>query len=529
MNGLLTTSEKRSASPISCAAASPRSRKIVVLSLAVFLLILIAGTLRQGDRLCRAHYSRVPGLCGKNKDKAQPQHHAQEEPHHQTQAQNQNQTQPPRQGQNHTLAHDDDDDGGECAHFPDTSKVLVLLKTGASETYRRLPTHFMTMLKCLPADNVLIFSDMAETVTGHAVYDSLEFVLDGIKKTNADFEIYRRQKHCLIAHDECNKMYDVGSEGWNLDKYKNTHIAERAYQMRPHHDWYMFIDADTYVSFENLIKWLPHADPAKHHYIGSIEYSGTFPFAHGGSGYLMSQALMHSMLHGRKGFGNQYDEALTKHCCGDIMWSDIVQKEQKHPPENMWPFFNGRKPNTLSYSDKQWCQPVITLHKLVAQNINDVHALERELVKSGKELKIKDLFHRFFEPHLRALEPNWDNGSEDVFYAGPDVDPKARQNDEWWELPNRIRKDGLSDAEQAAHRSHEDCSKACDSFGDCFQYRYLDGVCGIGRVIRLGFATKKEDDAGKRVYSGWKVDRIRQWVKEHDECQQPTEWPVKDR
>jgi hypothetical protein len=222
----------------------------------------------------------------------------------------------------------------ECAFFPDTSNVLILLKTGASEAYSKLPVHMLTMLRCLP-NNFLLWSDMAEKIAGHTVHDSLETVLDTVRDSNGDFGIYHRQKECPIAHEQCNKDHNVGHEGWNLDKYKNVHIAERAYKMRPDYDWYFFIDADTYVSFPTLMEWLPHVDPNKPHYIGHEKYSGTFPFAHGGSGYLMSNAIMRAMFLGKSGVGNKYDEETQEHCCGDIKWSEIVLNETGLAPQNM--------------------------------------------------------------------------------------------------------------------------------------------------------------------------------------------------
>ncbi|KAK2591514.1 hypothetical protein QQS21_010789 [Conoideocrella luteorostrata] len=479
-----------------------KSRRIIVSSLAVFALILLTTfSWGQRGRIYRDGHLSLTRLCGDDRPITQS---------------------PPLP----PLRPVGDND--ECAHFPNTTNVLVLLKTGASESYKRLPIHFMTILKCLP-NNFLIFSDMAQTIAGHTVHDSLEHVLGSVKNKHPDFEIYHRQKKCPVASGECNKNHDVASQGWNLDKYKNSHMAEIAYRMRPQYDWYFFIDADTYVSFRNLMRWLPNVNPDRPHYIGSIEYSGPFPFAHGGSGYLMSRALMKSMQSGNPGLGNKYDEGVARHCCGDIMWSDIVLKETGLTPENMWPAFNGRKANTLSYSEKQWCQPVITLHKMLAEDIDDMYAFETNFDKSGGSLRIKDVFHQFLDPNLRKLQADWDNGSDDVFYADPQIDVKARKNDEWSQLPDRVKKDDLSDLERAAHKSHGDCSKACDSMDDCFQYRYLDGVCGIGRNIRHGVAVKRDEKDSKRVFSGWRVDKIRQWVKDQGECQQPWEWPVKDQ
>ncbi len=45
-----------------------------------------------------------------------------------------------------------------CANFPDTEGMLLVMKTGATEAFERIPTHILTTLRCLP--DFLIFSDM---------------------------------------------------------------------------------------------------------------------------------------------------------------------------------------------------------------------------------------------------------------------------------------------------------------------------------------------------------------------------------
>ena len=45
-----------------------------------------------------------------------------------------------------------------CANFPDTEGILLVMKTGATEAFDRIPTHLLTTLRCLP--DFLIFSDM---------------------------------------------------------------------------------------------------------------------------------------------------------------------------------------------------------------------------------------------------------------------------------------------------------------------------------------------------------------------------------
>lgn len=214
---------------------------------------------------------------------------------------------------------------GACKGFPDTSNILLVMKTGASESWSKIPTQLNTNLRC--KDDFLIFSDMMQTINGVHIHDSLDAVLPKVSKDSQDFELYRRQKLCPIDQDSCNRDFRTAEQGWNLDKYKNIHIAEKAYAFQPGFDWYMFVDADSYVVWPTLVEWLSRIDPQRKIYMGSVAMLGDMPFAHGGSGYLVSRSLMEDMFDGKTGVANRYDVAATQTCCGDALFSHAVQNE----------------------------------------------------------------------------------------------------------------------------------------------------------------------------------------------------------
>ena len=220
-----------------------------------------------------------------------------------------------------------------CDGFPDTSKVLVVMKTGASEAYGKVPTQIMTNLRCLP--EYLIFSDMAQVIAGHTIYDSLDLVLDEVKADNSDFDLYFRQQQCPTDVASCNKFADAASEGWALDKYKNVHIAEKTYRMRPDYDWYLFTDADTYVMWSTLMLWLEHLDASKQLYLGSVAMLGDFPFGHGGSGYLVSKPSMKALFEGQENVANHWDQSASETCCGDFVFAYALKNETGIEVENM--------------------------------------------------------------------------------------------------------------------------------------------------------------------------------------------------
>lgn len=220
-----------------------------------------------------------------------------------------------------------------CKDFPDTSNILLVMKTGASEAYSKIPTQSVTMLRCLP--DYLIFSDMEQTVAGQHIMDSLDTVLPKAKDDNRDFDLYRRQRDCPVDQETCNKGQDSAKQGWALDKYKNIHMAEKTFALRPAYQWYLFVDADTYVFWPNMVRWLKRIDHTKKHYLGSAAMLGGFPFAHGGSGYLMSSALMRGMFEGKENVANKWDQEAPKTCCGDYLLARAVDNSTKLRVKNV--------------------------------------------------------------------------------------------------------------------------------------------------------------------------------------------------
>lgn len=212
-----------------------------------------------------------------------------------------------------------------CDGFPDTSGILLVMKTGATEAYDRLPVQIMTVLKCLP--DFLLFSDLDQRIGGYHVRDSLDSVLTEAKEGNPDFDLYRLQQQCAVDQDNCAKVLEAAdSAGWNLDKYKNIHMAEKAYRLRPDYDWYMFVDADTYVSWPNMVYALKRMDPAKERYFGVPTVIGDRLFAHGGSGYVVSRGAMREFAGKNPGIANRYDVEIRTNCCGDFVFAQALRE-----------------------------------------------------------------------------------------------------------------------------------------------------------------------------------------------------------
>lgn len=150
------------------------------------------------------------------------------------------------------------------------------------------------------------------------------------------------------------------------------------------------------------------------------------------------------------------------------------------------------------------------MHHMSSQDVSDLDAFEREH-KFQSIMRIKDLYHRFFEPQLVSVRADWDNLSDDIYY----LDTSADHED--WEI-ERAQRTRLSPLEKTAHFSFDACRRACLSSINCFQWRFRQGVCVTSLSFRHGNTMPVEARMGDKWMSGWNIDKIKQWVQNNDDC-----------
>lgn len=272
-----------------------------------------------------------------------------------------------------------------CSHLPPhlfSSKIQVVLKTGAGEVFDKLLVHLETVTSCVPASDILIFSDLAEQIGPYIIHDALDNLPEEVRST-PDFDIYHQQ------HEHRRNGQDVKDlkGGWVLDKYKFLPMMEKSWVLKPGKEWYVFLEADTYVLWDNLMEFFSHLDPEKELYLGSPVWpKDRAIFAHGGSGIVLSRAAMRKLNRDRmaaetagldialvdmvwKPGNHQFGLNVTDWCCGDQVLAQVL-KDRGIKLRGYWPMFNGEKPATVPYGQKHWCHPVLTLHHIVNEELN---------------------------------------------------------------------------------------------------------------------------------------------------------------
>ncbi|KAK4113421.1 glycosyltransferase family 31 protein [Canariomyces notabilis] len=428
-----------------------------------------------------------------------------------------------------------------CASFPHhlTQRIQPVLKMGHGENRDMIDAQFQSVSACFGADELLVFSDLDEVIHGRHAIDILANLPrayrdnDAEGHENPDYANYEamyalsREGKLTVDNDPAR-----GKNGWRLDKYKFLAEVERAWLMRPGRDFYVFYETDTYISWDNMFRFLSMLDPQALFYIGSPspgrhdeQKKVDTWFANGGPGFVLSRGAIEKLLGRRSSpihgqfidppFSLRWLDLLRSDPCGDsilgwAMWTAGV------PLSGFFPLFNPYPAHVLPYTDRMWCQPFLTMHKLRPEDMTGLWRWENANRKLGRPLLYSDLFV-FLPVASEDVRSNWDNTLWDRLAPGHDT---------------------KADSLQA-------CKQACEDSSVCMQYHWQGEQtqkCVLQAFMSLGVAKNPEtverkipiaggdqgkDGAGEgeekfeivkedlSYTSGWLKARIDRWVEEH--------------
>ncbi|KAJ5914654.1 hypothetical protein N7504_003537 [Penicillium tannophilum] len=383
-----------------------------------------------------------------------------------------------------------------CADFPSNilERVQVVLKTGATESADRIDASMDSVTHCI--SNLLIVSDRATELNGHRVHDVLADLAPIANKLNlTDFKTYE-----ALQNGDKNIG---GQDGWRLDRYKFLPMIERAKEANPTAEWFVFIETDTYIFWDNMFRLLDQYDPTVPLYFGSpspgfwLENEQRVWFAYGGSGFVLSRAAVEKLTERQTGeygaylepsVSERYMEVVDRDCCGDsVLGFALYQKGINI--SGLWPMFNAHALHGIPFDAKHWCQPVISLHKSLLPDMTGLAKWESKRDKTNPIL-YSDLTD-YLQLGKLPDKVDWDNGD-----FGGHVEPP----------------------ESPAHASLSACRQACEESDACLSFTWnSSGQCVFVRSIRLG--------AGKKVppnelTAGWDNSGIQRW-RESNICEAP--------
>lgn len=276
----------------------------------------------------------------------------------------------------------------DCPPLPGMEDILVVLKTGVTEAPNKVPVHFQTSFRCIP--NYVIYSDFAEDIAGVRVHDALRNMDPEVRRSVPDFDLYNRLREHGRAGlaqgdfaDEANSAIGKpNNPGWKLDKWKFLPMVTETLAHKPDAKWYVFMEADTYFFWPNLLAWLAKFDPRKPWYIGTETQIADVVFAHGGSGFIVSRPALEKAVEQYATRAAELNAYTNGHWAGDCVLGKVLFDAGVRLHFS-WPLLQNSNLGELDEFNtdlyrKPWCFPAIALHHLTNEDIKDLYRFEHE-------------------------------------------------------------------------------------------------------------------------------------------------------
>jgi hypothetical protein len=401
-----------------------------------------------------------------------------------------------------------------CADLDGIDDLAIILKTGSTEIYEKLPIHLITTFKCV--QDHLVYSDAPQDFAGEPVRDALALVskeaLDDLK----DLEQHKLlHEHMRLGGDASDLR---GDKSRHLDKWKFLPMISDAYfTFGDRKKRYFFVEADTYVSLHNLLPWLSKLDHKESIFAGAQVMIGQTEFGHGGSGVLLSAGAVKAMSTTYRDNQKHWEGIVAEECCGDKVIADVFKAAD--PPVRLlrsFPMIQGETLSSLDWSETHWCRPAVTWHHVDATGIDKLWQFDhvwRAKYGASKPILFKDYYAAFIQPRLVAANgslENWDNLSGEPAPAG--------------------KKDSVA------------CQSHCEETESCVQWVWRSDSCKVGNVVRLGWALsnrpalgsaddrieKVSGEALKGAVSGWVMERVEALKEGMGECDMEKIWVTKN-
>jgi len=250
----------------------------------------------------------------------------------------------------------------------------------------------------------MIFSDYEEIYNNETIFDALESVSPDILANHEDFALHRRLKQDgraaldrseLSGSDSVlsNPNGNANNPGWKLDKWKFLPMVNRTLFEHPDMKWYVFIEADTFILWSMLQQYLAAIDHTKPYYAGSRTFIGSDLFAHGGSGFVVSQPAMRLTVDRYAEHKAEIEAFTNGHWAGDCVLGTVL-RDAGVVFTDAWPTIQGYSPGLLPYArewprasweptTRWWCYPALSYHHLSPDMTKDVWDWEQQWIENN--------------------------------------------------------------------------------------------------------------------------------------------------
>lgn len=179
-------------------------------------------------------------------------------------------------------------------------------------------------------------------------------------------------------------------------------MLNRTLHEYPDMKWYVFVEADTLILWSMLQKYLATMDPSQPLYVGYPVMIGSNTFAHGGTGFFLSQPALRTIVEYYAAHKTDLEAQIDEHWAGDCILGRALE-EVGIPLTSIKPIFQGNHPGAVLYgrpdgnlvlreatSQPQiWCSPTISYHHMSSVDIENLWHFEQLCLKRGVPVSVE--------------------------------------------------------------------------------------------------------------------------------------------
>ncbi|KAK8211414.1 hypothetical protein M8818_003381 [Zalaria obscura] len=396
----------------------------------------------------------------------------------------------------------------DCRDLPNGADVVIVLRTSATTIYQDLPLHQLTTFRC--ALHFLVFSDVSQRVAEQNVLDVLNIVNKETRNSHPDFEVYRKLQE--IAQ-QGGRMQDLAEEARKLEKWKMLPMIRRTLQLHRTKKWFMFLDADTFVSWPNLLRWIERLNSEDYVYAGMPVFDGERVWADGGSGFLLSRPAARKVADAYPGHLSEWETRTNEISSGDRLLGEVLA-EVGVPLLYSSPHVQDRSLASMEWTAMQWCRPAVTLHDVSTEDQDRMWQFEQVWIRqmgAHEPILFADWYANIVDDWMPEMKESWNNSAL-----------------EW-----RLDGDGMLSQHAAEEnkdvKDAEACRALCEMKQDCLQWLWQPGKCTGSSRIRLGSPAdgelrKSGTQESKGLVSGWMIERINRTRTAMELCNSEKQW-----
>ena len=397
-----------------------------------------------------------------------------------------------------------------CEAFPDPGNMVVAVKMSASQVKLEQLNRIANIFHCLSADKLLLLSDVDQTLGPYKLHNYVSDSNPGVMNWHNALGFNRKQqdyaRRGLEAKSFGSKTPVLAPETLEekekglhiMDKYKFLHMVEKAWELQPNMDWYVFPDIQGFYYWSNLVRWLREIDPSQPRFLGKASRiaSSKLDIANDWAGVVLPGAAVKALVSRDRTFSETWDKKIEYMDSGQHVLATALHSELDLKLTDIWPLFIGEVLGRIPFKQEIWCEPVIGLSDVPSELIQALLQAEQLQLQNAPTAIItyRDLFHHLSGAYPPPPPPKFP-GSDTIFLyqrLWDNIADSTQYHEEHlnWTDP-KLREDQTHFIHTIAdpNGSMAACAAACDAFAHCIQFAYMEYAARVlysGRKLRAG-------------------------------------------